>query len=1148
MLSSMAMLSLTLQKSSAISTAVYGNFTGPKQQEIVVAKGNILELLRPDDTGKVISICSTNVFAIIRSILPFRLSGANKDYIVVGSDSGKISILEFDLKINDWKIVHCEVFGKTGCRRIVPGQYLAADPKGRSLLIAGVEKQKFVYVMNRDGAGKLTISSPLEAHKSETILFSVVGVDVGFENPVYAMIELEYTEADQDSSGVSAQEVEKKLTYYELDLGLNHVVRKWSEPISRTANFLLSVPGGDVWPSGVLICGENWISYKHQGHVEVRTALPRRVDIPIERGILITSGTVHKQKDLFFFILQSEFGDLYKVTLELDPTDSKIVQDVIVTVFDTIQPSNSLCITKTGLLYTASEFGNHSLYQFQGIDDPNAVRSSKVLDEELNEELGDDSISASRVAPIFKASSKMQNLLMTDDIDSLAPITDMLVEDVTGENSCQVYALCGKGNRSSLRILRRGASVTEMAVSELPGKPLAVWTVKKSVDDSYDQYIVVSFVNLTLVLSIGDTVEEITDSGFLGTSSTLQVVLLADNALLQVHSNGIRHIRPDKRMSEWKSAGKILIASANSRQVAVALSGGEIIYFELDPTGQLTESGTIDMGKEISCMDLGLVPNGRVRSSFLAVGCWDDSVQLLSLDPSDLLGKGPSMNVESRPTSLCLVEMSSENKSSQESSSAAVASSTLSTLTTLYLNIGLEKGVLQRVAVDSVSGDFSDRRVRFLGPKAVKLCRVTMQGSQSVLALTTKPWLLYNYQNRYHQDPISYDMIEHACDFSSEACPDAIVAVAGNTLRIFTIDNLGELFNQTTIPLRYTPRKMCSVAHTKELLIIETDHNEYNEEEKLAIAAAQKEAPLLVTDETSAAMTVENKDEGDNNNNKSNNDNYNQAEEDVEEGTTIAIRGPIPASDGKWASCIRLLDPSSKTTRFIMELSQNEAAFSITTCKFTAHSEETFVIVGSCKDLTLHPKRYKACFISVYRLLDDTLSLLHQTEVEDVPLAMLEFQGKLLVGIGKCLRLYDLGKRKLLKKCENKMFPSNIVRIQSMGDRIYVGDMAESVHFVKYKRQENATLNIFADDSIPRFITSICVVDYHTVAAVDKFGNVFVLRLPKDANDDLSTGGNRLLWDQGMMNGAPNKLELLACFFLGETATSIQATTFQDRK
>ena len=55
-----------------------------------------------------------------------------------------------------------------------------------------------------------------------------------------------------------------------------------------------------------------------------------------------------------------------------------------------------------------------------------------------------------------------------------------------------------------------------MAVSELPGNPNNVWTVKTNADDDYDTYIIVSFINATLVLSIGETVEEITDSGFLG--------------------------------------------------------------------------------------------------------------------------------------------------------------------------------------------------------------------------------------------------------------------------------------------------------------------------------------------------------------------------------------------------------------------------------------------------------------------------------------------------------------------------------------------------------------------------------------------------------------------------------------------------------
>ena len=54
--------------------------------------------------------------------------------------------------------------------------------------------------------------------------------------------------------------------------------------------------------------------------------------------------------------------------------------------------------------------------------------------------------------------------------------------------------------------------------------------------DEYDAYIIVSFVNATLVLSIGETVEEVTDSGFLGTTPTLSCSQLGDDALVQVSS------------------------------------------------------------------------------------------------------------------------------------------------------------------------------------------------------------------------------------------------------------------------------------------------------------------------------------------------------------------------------------------------------------------------------------------------------------------------------------------------------------------------------------------------------------------------------------------------------------------------------------
>lgn len=55
------------------------------------------------------------------------------------------------------------------------------------------------------------------------------------------------------------------------------------------------------------------------------------------------------------------------------------------------------------------------------------------------------------------------------------------------------------------------------------------------------------------------------------------------------------------------------------------------------------------------------------------------------------------------------------------------------------------------------------------------------------------------------------------------------------------------------------------------------------------------------------------------------------------------------------------------------------------------------------------------------------MELLHKTSVDEAPTALCAYQGKLLVGVGRMLRLYDLGKKKLLRKCENKVTHSEIL-------------------------------------------------------------------------------------------------------------------------
>ena len=61
-------------------------------------------------------------------------------------------------------------------------------------------------------------------------------------------------------------------------------------------------------------------------------------------------------------------------------------------------------------------------------------------------------------------------------------------------------------------------------------------------------------------------------------------------------------------------------------------------------------------------------------------------------------------------------------------------------------------------------------------------------------------------------------------------------------------------------------------------------------------------------------------------------------------------------------------------------------------------------------------------------------------------MAFIEFQGKLLVGIGNVVRLYDIGKKHLLKKCETKKLTSTVTGLQVSGQRIFVSTMNESIH------------------------------------------------------------------------------------------------------
>lgn len=217
---------------------------------------------------------------------------------------------------------------------------------------------------------------------------------------------------------------------------------------------------------------------------------------------------------------------------------------------------------------------------------------------------------------------------------------------------------------------------------------------------------------------------------------------------------------------------------------------------------------------------------------------------------------------------------------------------------------------------------------------------------------------------------------------------------------------------------------------------------------------------------------------------------------------------------------------------------------------------EYFVIVAISKDLVLNPRSCTGGILRAFRTTPtgDRLEFVHDTPVEDYPSALCAYQGRLLAGVGNRLRLYDMGKKKLLKKSENRVclppglttflplngllwksaffllqhFPNLINGIYGIGQRIIVTDVQESLFWVRYKPRADIQLVIFADDASPRWVTQLAILDNSTAAVADKFGNVIVLRLPTDVNDNVEEdpSGTRSLWDRNALGGASQKLDV----------------------
>ncbi|KAH8728049.1 CPSF A subunit region-domain-containing protein [Phaeosphaeriaceae sp. PMI808] len=1129
--SSMSLYALTVKQPSATQDAISGDFIGNGKQQILIANGSKLAILEVSRRQKGFQeIYSQDVFAIVRRIAKFRIAGGTKDHIVITTDSGRLVTYEYVAEDQVFKTVHFETYGKSGVRRVVPGEYLAADPKGRAIMIASVEKNKLVYILTRSGQTDIAISSPLEAHKPQTLVYTLIGLDVGYDNPMFASLELDFSSSETDPSGEAFDELKKELVYYELDLGLNHIVRKWSEPVDRTANALYRVPGGPNAPSGVLVCGEDNITYRHIFNKKSdvhRLAIPRRegaTEDPNRKRIIVT-GTLYSLKGGdFFYLLQTDDGDVFKLTVDAPGGEVKKIK---IKYFDTIPVATSICILRAGFVFTACESGDRVLYELESLgeetDDPLFESDQFPVDPKRH------------FAPPFFKPRALTNLTAVETLPSLNPIMGMEVANPALEDAPQIYTINGAGGRSTFRTTRNALEVLDLIESPLPQNASDVWTTKLTNEDETDTLIVLCLHSRTLVLKIGEDVEEAANTGFLADTNTLGVQQFGEDCIIQIHPKGIRHIQgiqfpnddavaTHTGLTDWQPpAHRTIVACAtNNRQVAIALSSGQILYFECDADGSLAMADEeIALDSTINCLAIPDVPEGSVRAFFMAVGCSDQTVRIFNLSP-DMEGnilRSISVQALTSPPSDLTINLMSDKSPRGHSQ---------------FLHIGLRSGVYIRSVLDEMTGDIGDTRRRFLGPEPIKFAKVTVAGEPAILAMTSRPWLGYTHPRTgvLQLTPLNYIAFKSAWNFEGSQFK-GIICVSANELRIFTFNDLTDNTTYETIPLKYTPRKMVGYHEQGVFYVIQSENNTLNADTRQKLLA---EAHAKKDEDDDAPMDIE-ETNGDTTNGHSEIDEFSPAD------------FGYPRAQGNWASCIQVVDPvSEKCVTHTVEIKANQSLVSAALVQFESRGAELFLAVGTAKDLSFQPYKFAGASIQIYKVSANgrELEFFHETDMSDPPLALLGFKGKMIAGVGQNLCLYDCGMKSLLRKAQtSKCVPTRITDLKTQGSRLVVSDQVQSVTYVVHKDQVHPNRLIpFVDDTIARHTTCTEMLDYDTTVGGDKFGNLWLVRCPHKVSEssDESPDGSDLLVDKGYLGGTANRLDSVANYFANDIPISIQKT------
>lgn len=561
----------------------------------------------------------------------------------------------------------------------------------------------------------------------------------------------------------------------------------------------------------------------------------------------------------------------------------------------------------------------------------------------------------------------LKNLEKLEEIESLGFISEIIAEDFLNEDCNQIYALSSKGKRSSISMLKSKIKISEVLKISID-RALALWTLPFKFKSNSDELLILSFENETKVMKIGEKIEEFKNNFFDTKNPTIHIDILFNDSFIQIINSGMINIVQSetgfKKTLYSISSSKdtaILNATSNGLQIVINLKR-ELIYFELDRLNNKLVKIETDASKlfyEIYCLSIPSLNTRFEKSKFLAVGCSDSYVRIISLEHTSCLVKISSF-LSTSIFSVLFMNNPLFNKKDNN----------------FCLYIGGLDGILNVCNVDFITGNILD-------VKPYKISEEKNQNEVNIYKLneTTifvesakKNIIFYNHLNKNYEASLDINhKIRFVSSFKSTDLYLSGIILFDNYFQIFSInsfDLVNSIHIHKNIPLRYTPKKVCFNKDYNSIYILQSDINVLNEKLKQDLKNELKDDQDnkntdLKESEVGVPITI---------NDFNDSSPFNIMSNDIISNSNLKIHCH------SYASCLLILNSRDLSQISLYEIENNEYCLSMSVLNFSKY-EETFLIVSSVKDYQMSPKSFTSSGLMTFCIKKDGLEFISKVSL-----------------------------------------------------------------------------------------------------------------------------------------------------------------------